>query len=154
MTDIFRQAFDASGDPEVGRSLGMRVALCVENWHRKSKRDTATMAEWNLARQVLGEVRRFAEENQKPDGKPAVISPTVHLNGTGKNSLAEDYDNAREAVRKAMEQIQQIEFNARDYYVQGDGAWEQACAEMKERLLSLQRVSDELLAIMEGIDKQ
>ena len=108
-----------------------------------------------LGRRTLWEVRQFAEMNTPKDapGKP-VVSPLIHLNGTSKSSLLEDYDQAREMVRSAIEQVQEIEFNARDYYPQGMEVWDQACAEMKDRLLSLQQVADELLAIMEAIDKQ
>lgn len=55
--------------------------------------------------------------------------PTVHLNGTGRKMLAEGYQRAYVAVQDAIRAFNEIEFNARDYYVQSDGAWPQARTE-------------------------
>lgn len=154
MINIFSQAFDASGEPEVGARLGKSIIQVMKNW-KLTRPDPSTMDHWVLARYVLNSVRRFAEDNgDKLGPRKPVVAPTVHLNGTGKGMLMTGYSKARHGVMEAMEQIQQIEFNARDYYPQGDWAWDQACSEMKARLLSLQQVSDELLAIMEHIDKE
>lgn len=84
----------------------------------------------------------------KTEPKPKLIRPTVHLNGTGANTLLEDYDNAREEVRNALTAIRKIEFNARDYYPQEDGAWDAAVAQMRDRIRALEAISDEFLEIM------
>lgn len=49
--------------------------------------------------------------------------PTIHLNGTGKKTLCEGYDAADDALHDFIEAWERIEFNARDYYVQGSEAW-------------------------------
>ena len=53
--------------------------------------------------------------------------PTIHLNGTGAKSLAAGYDAAYDALRAFHNKMAEIEFNARDYYVDGLGSWEAAC---------------------------
>lgn len=55
--------------------------------------------------------------------------PSIHLNGTGRKMLTEGYQNAYLAVQGAIRAFNEIEFNARDYYVQSDGAWSTAITE-------------------------
>jgi hypothetical protein len=55
--------------------------------------------------------------------------PTIHLNGTGRKMLTEGYQNAYVAVQAAIRAFNEIEFNARDYYVQPEGAWPAARTE-------------------------
>ncbi len=45
--------------------------------------------------------------------------PSIHLNGTGRRMLTEDYTTAYNALQAAIRAFQSIEFNARDYYTQG-----------------------------------
>ena len=52
--------------------------------------------------------------------------PTIHLNGTGAKSLAAGYDAAYDALRAFQNKMEEIEFNARDYYVDGPKSWEEA----------------------------
>lgn len=52
--------------------------------------------------------------------------PTIHLNGSGRKTLFEDYNNAYKALNEALEAFYKIEFNARDYYVQSDTAFYEA----------------------------
>jgi len=82
-----------------------------------------------------------------------MIKPTVHMNGTSKRMLLEGYSDARQAVRHAQVMMGKIEFNARDYYVQGPEAWAQAVEEMKGRYLALEQVANDLLEIMEHINE-
>ena len=42
--------------------------------------------------------------------------PSIHLNGTGRRMLTEDYTAAYHALQTAFRAFQSIEFNARDYY--------------------------------------
>jgi len=49
--------------------------------------------------------------------------PIVHLNGTSHRILADGWNNAGEALEDFITAYEQIEFNARDYYVQGPEAW-------------------------------
>jgi hypothetical protein len=55
--------------------------------------------------------------------------PTVHLNGTGRKTLAEGYFEAWNRLNEAIAAFNAIEFNARDYYVQPEGAWPKARTE-------------------------
>lgn len=55
--------------------------------------------------------------------------PTVHLNGTARERLFSDYNNAYRFLCVASDSFADIEFNARDYYVQGDNAFYKARTE-------------------------
>jgi hypothetical protein len=60
---------------------------------------------------------------------PTFPLPTVHLNGTGRDRLLSDYHTAYKLLCAASEAFASIEFNARDYYVQGDYAFNAARTE-------------------------
>jgi len=79
--------------------------------------------------------------------------PTVHLNGTGKDRLIEGYLNAHTSLRDAQKALEEIEFNPRDYYVQGPEAWEEAKREMNIRFEIIAKVQNEIDQILEAIDK-
>lgn len=49
--------------------------------------------------------------------------PTIHSNGTGVQTLRAGYDAAADALHVFVEAWGQIEFNARDYYIQGPDAY-------------------------------
>lgn len=55
-----------------------------------------------------------------------ITLPTVHMNGTGKKTLMEGYDGAADALLAFADAFGRIEFNARDYYVQGSDAYPKA----------------------------
>jgi len=70
--------------------------------------------------------------------------PTLHLNGTSRERLADDYGTARTALRNALAAIEDAAPNARDYYPQGNGAFTQAQAEHASRVARLASVLSEL----------
>ena len=76
-----------------------------------------------------------------------MIKPTIHLNGTSAQSLANQYGHARQKVREALEALQHIETHGRDYYVQGPRAYHLAAEEHSKRYLALSAILDELLEI-------
>ncbi len=78
-----------------------------------------------------------------------MIFPTLHLNGTGPDMLIDGYSEAMTKVREAQKAIGNIEFHARDYYVQdNDGAaWQQARIEHASRINRLEAVLMELQEI-------
>jgi len=78
--------------------------------------------------------------------------PTLHINGTGKIMLMNGYLEAYTALRKAEEAMCKIEFNARDYYVQGPEAWMEAVREMDARLAAIDKVKKEIEEILNAID--
>lgn len=72
--------------------------------------------------------------------------PSIHLNGTSRKMLREDYTKAYHALIEFRDAFQAIEFNARDYYVQGPDAFNQA---RTERDAQFQRIGD-LMSYLEA----
>jgi hypothetical protein len=66
--------------------------------------------------------------------------PTIHLNGTGAKSLAEEYHAAYQAIGRAAAALSAATCNARDFYPQGDAAWQQARDERAEMFRKLAEV--------------
>jgi hypothetical protein len=58
-----------------------------------------------------------------------VTLPTIHLNGTSRQTLTDGYFAAHQRLCEAIAAFQTIEFNARDYYVAGPDAWSAAYTE-------------------------
>ncbi len=83
-----------------------------------------------------------------------MLIPTVHLNGTPGERLRDQYMDAVEAVRKAVDAVCDAGPNARDYYVQGPDAGLAAQREHEARIKALKTVRDELASIAEGIQDQ
>ena len=85
-----------------------------------------------------------------------MILPTIHLNGTSPEVLFEAYSDMANALASAIQQMEALPFNARDYYPQEIGSssptvWNQAVAEMRERIVSLRGVHAEISAIRDSI---
>ena len=78
--------------------------------------------------------------------KTTTILPTIHLNGSSAKSLTDDYSRARRAVQEASIALMSVDFNARDYYVQGPSAWTEA---VKQRHDLYQHLSDVFDALHE-----
>lgn len=70
---------------------------------------------------------------------PDFVLPSIHLNGTSRATLAEGYHNAYRKLLAFRDAFSAIEFNARDFYVQGPGAWTRAC---DQRNVQRQRIAD------------
>jgi hypothetical protein len=66
--------------------------------------------------------------------------PSIHLNGTGRRMLTEDYTAAYHALQTAFRAFQSIEFNARDYYPQGADAFARARTQRDVQLHHLAEV--------------
>lgn len=81
-----------------------------------------------------------------------IIAPTVHLNGTSRESLLDDYRKATQSVIQATNVLCANAPNARDYYVQSADAYTRARAEHMARVAALARVHEELVAIYEAIE--
>jgi hypothetical protein len=77
--------------------------------------------------------------------------PTIHLNGTSRDALAESYANAGGAVRAALNALVEAAPNARDYYPQGGDAFTAAAAEHNARCAALRKVLEELSALAEHV---
>ena len=78
--------------------------------------------------------------------------PTIHLNGTGPDTLMDSYDTASLALSDAALALRRVELNARDYYVQGPDAFRRAQEEHAARLDRLDAIRAEIIAITEHID--
>lgn len=73
-----------------------------------------------------------------------MIHPTIHLNGTSKQALADDLANALQALTVAIRAVEATSPNIRDYYPQGREAFAQATAEYRSRVERLTAVRQEL----------
>jgi hypothetical protein len=67
--------------------------------------------------------------------------PTIHLNGTGADSLYREYQAVRRAIAAAADALAAATCNQRDFYPQEPGAWERARAERAEAFRLLEHVS-------------
>jgi hypothetical protein len=65
--------------------------------------------------------------------------PVIHLNGTGANSLQQEYRNARISLNQAIEKFHQTTCHPRDFYPV-EGSWEKARKEREEMRDSLNKV--------------
>lgn len=79
--------------------------------------------------------------------------PTIHLNGTSKESLLEDLEKAYVALTAAIKAMCNACPNGRDYYPQGPEALERAQKEHYSRLDRVNEVQKELADLAEGIYK-
>lgn len=73
-----------------------------------------------------------------------MIKPTIHLNGTSRERLAEAYAAAVVALRAAIRATEDTAPNGRDYYPQGDGAQMTAIREHTDRMQRIRSVLEEL----------
>ena len=77
----------------------------------------------------------------------ALTKPTIHLNGTSREALLEQYRDACDAVRTAMKAVADASPHGRDYYPQGKEAINKAIDEHVDRLRRLEGVLSELVQI-------
>jgi hypothetical protein len=80
--------------------------------------------------------------------------PTVHSNGTSRSDLFEGYLEALRKVRDLTEAVQKIEFNARDYYVQGPTAFQTAQDERRQIMFFIGHINKYLEAHAEYLSQQ
>lgn len=80
-----------------------------------------------------------------------MIFPTIHLNGTSKDHLLEAWEKAHAALTEAIKAMAEASPNARDYYPQGPGAFQQAIEQhmthstkLREAQKYLQQLCDEI----------
>ena len=83
-----------------------------------------------------------------------ITPPTVHLNGTSAKDLWAGYEAAYNAILAAQEALGKIEFNARDYYVQGDESYSKARDHRIEQCKALAQVEDYLLKHLLSLQSQ
>lgn len=80
-----------------------------------------------------------------------MIVPTVHLNGTSREALIEELQDAISALDIARGAMRSAWPNPRDYYVQQGDAYRAAHAEWQARYDAVLKVENELSQILEAI---
>ncbi len=80
--------------------------------------------------------------------------PTIHLNGTSRESLLEQQTDAYTQLQNAITAMKVATPNGRDYYPQGEKAHRKAMQEHDDRLSRLFGVLEELEEIVLGIEDQ
>jgi hypothetical protein len=77
--------------------------------------------------------------------------PTIHLNGSSRQSLCEGYREAAEAIYRARKALHDAAPNARDYYIQGPDAYPLAVQEHLARDQKLKAIHEELVGLLEAV---
>jgi hypothetical protein len=80
--------------------------------------------------------------------------PTLHLNGTGKNDLRDEYADAYAAIDKAIGALAAATLNGRDYYPQAEGSYYQARDERDAALNQLRQAHQYVGEMLMGICDQ
>jgi hypothetical protein len=80
-----------------------------------------------------------------------IMVPMVHLNGTSKQSLLDQYENAIKALEDAKDVLLKSAPNGRDYYPKGPDAYEIARKQHYSRTAKINQVINELTSIVEEI---
>jgi hypothetical protein len=80
--------------------------------------------------------------------------PTLHINGTGKTNLRDEYAAAYDAIDKAIDALAAATLNCRDYYPQADGAYYQARSERDAALDQLRKAHEYAGEMLAGICDQ
>ncbi len=83
-----------------------------------------------------------------------MIVPTVHLNGTSASALTGQYEMAGHALRTAIQELENCNPNARDYYVQGPDAYRLAAAEHNARIQKVRDVLKEIEELHKKVTEQ
>lgn len=81
-------------------------------------------------------------------------TPTIHLNGTPADRLLEQYTTAYVKAQELLDALGQIDFNARDYYVQEPGAFEVAREESVARYQAVKQIRSEMQDFILAIQEQ
>lgn len=79
--------------------------------------------------------------------------PTVHPNGTPKETLCKGYEDVYDALDNALTLMKEAAPNGRDYYPQGDDAFANACNEHRERAAKIREVMKELESLIGHVSK-
>jgi hypothetical protein len=82
-----------------------------------------------------------------------MMYPTVHLNGTSREDLLRQVEDAGLALINAYDALAKMAPHARDYYPQGPDAILQATKEHSDRLHRLATVNSEIERIYEALQE-
>lgn len=89
-----------------------------------------------------------------PQQPTDLVFPTVHMNGTGFDTLFDGYDHATDSLRRFTDSFGRIEFNARDYYVQGPDAYTTAREQREAICLKIREIKEYLDQHLIALDDQ
>ena len=92
-------------------------------------------------------------EDQQKQTSPEIITPIIHMNGSGKRALIDQLCAAYRAVQDAMDALRQASPNGRDYYLE-PGRLQKAEAQYQTRCESLKAVAESLEAEADAIQTQ
>lgn len=84
----------------------------------------------------------------------SLVVPTIHLNGTGKSTLMDEYTQALDAVTKARKALADVTVHGRDYYVQSPSAIQTALDQHARRMREILEIESDLELILVGITQQ
>jgi hypothetical protein len=80
-----------------------------------------------------------------------MMLPTLHMNGTSPKDLFANAQMNLDNLRGALDTMTETGPNARDYYPQGDQAFQAARAEHEARMTAVRGVINEFNALLEHI---
>jgi hypothetical protein len=80
-----------------------------------------------------------------------IMVPMVHLNGTSKQNLLDQYENAIKALEDAKDVLLKSAPNGRDYYPKGPDSYGIAFNQHITRVGKINSVINELISIVEEI---
>jgi hypothetical protein len=80
--------------------------------------------------------------------------PTIHLNGTGKDTLTAEYYAAYKAIEAAVEALAAATSNCRDFYPQGADAYSRHRKERAEAFACLRQAQGYVEEVLDGICNQ
>jgi hypothetical protein len=84
-------------------------------------------------------------------GGGTLFTPTIHLNGTGRESLIYQATGAAGAVIRAQQALGEAWPHGRDYYPQGPDALRAAETQFREWQAALEKVREGLMKLAERI---
>lgn len=83
-----------------------------------------------------------------------MLKPTVHLNGTSREELLRQLEEAASGVRAAITALGKAHPNGRDYYPQGRDVIVAAVAEWRARVEKIDSVLKEIEEIYQHVEEQ
>ena len=143
-------------------ALEWRTSIAKENWEAqfpgKDQPGTdladeyfALMTELRDCEESFSTEMIELEPTVSETGPSSLTVPTIHLNGTSRDELLRQVQDAGQAVFQARDALAKASPNARDYYPQGKHAYPAARAEHDRRARALLAVEEELSQLAEAI---
>lgn len=80
-----------------------------------------------------------------------MTKPTIHMNGSGKQHLTEQYTNVTNALNAALNALSEAYPHGRDYYVQGPEAIDAAVREHDARIEAVRTVYKDMLQMLRHV---